>query len=371
MKKVYWYIKAIIHWLKNIKKIIFFREFFIYYLDKVSDLKIPKDKQYLSRFSEFITGYCPRQFTFYAPTHMDSFVKAVSEKAFTDRNSRELYRLVFLRSMYASHFIGGWDKNYYNDKVFETRLSKIKSTIIDNVGFTGNFFTSKTKVNNNYVLNFTNGSSYTLPLNWFEVSVFSFKLGLTYLEDKYLQYIQGKYIIDVGAFIGDSSIVLSEYTNKKVFAVEPGTDNYTLLLKTIDLNRLNDKIDTFNMALDKIKRKVSILNAGAGSGIIESNKPMITTTTIDNLVKGKNHTIGLIKMDVEGYEMNILLGSKKIIRRDQPVLLISIYHNADQFINIPLYFKEHYSDIYTFKFLDCNPVHPLSEKVLLCLPKKI
>lgn len=371
MRKAYSYIKAVIHWLKNIKKIVFFREFFIYYLNKVCDLKIPKDKQYLSRFCEFITGYCPRQFIFYAPIHMISFIKLVSEKVFTDRKSRELYRSVFLRNIYASHFIDGWDKNYDSDKVFEGRLSKIKSTIIDKVDFMGNFITSKTKVNDNYVLNFTNGSSYTLPQNWFEVSVFSFKLGLIYLENKYLKYIQDKYIIDVGAFIGDSSIVLAEYTNKKVLAVEPGKDNYLLLRKTISLNRLNEKIDTFNTALDKTNRKVSLLNAGAGSGIIESDKPTINTTTLDNLIKGKNHTIGLVKMDVEGWEMNILLGSKEIIRRDKPVLLISIYHNADQFINIPLNFKEHYADIYTFKFLDCNPIHPLSEKVLLCLPKKI
>lgn len=105
---------------------------------------------------------------------------------------------------------------------------------------------------------------------------------------------------------------------------------------------------------------------------MKDNVNNVAAITLDGLVKKGNYQkIGLIKMDVEGYEMNILLGSENTIKNDKPILLISIYHSGNQFINIPLYLKEKYSDIYNFSFIDCNPVHPLSEKVFLCLPKDI
>lgn len=370
MIKIIWYLEVGFNWLVNLKKIYFFREFFVFYLQKISALKLPKNKLYLTKFYGFVSGQCPRDFLFYAPAYMEPYIKEISQKLFNDKESRELYRRIFLRNIYASHFMEGWDTYFDSDKVFFNRLSKVKSAINSEVEFFGNFFTTKTNKDSNFSLGFNNGSKYILPLNWFEVSVFSYRLGLTSFGDKYLEHVMNNYIVDVGAFIGDSSIVLAEYTNKKVLAIEPNIDNFALLKKTIRFNNLKDKIEPLNVALDKDKKKVGIFNHGAGSSIIAaSDKNSMMTTTMDTLVTGKYQKIGLIKMDVEGYEMNILLGSRNIIRRDKPILLISIYHNGDQFINIPLYLKEKYSEIYNFKFIDCNPLHPMSEKVLLCLPK--
>jgi FkbM family methyltransferase len=366
-------IKIVMGWLKNIKKIIFFREFFIFYLIRIAELnKLPKDKEYLSAIPGIVGGYCAMQFIFYAPVYMEPCLKALAQEIFTDQDSRELYMTLFLRNMYSSHFIPGWEKYYESGEIYSRRLLEIKSAIVDDVMFKGNFFTTKTRNNKNFSLRFVNGLFYILPINWFEISVFSFKLGLVYLEDKYLNYIKDKYLVDVGAFVGDSSIVLAEYTNKKVIAIEPGKNNYDYLQKTIALNNLQDKIDTFNTALDKEIKKVGIIDHGAGSRIVEATAgDNLTTITLDELVYNKYQKVGIIKMDVEGVELDILLGSEHIIKRDHPILLISIYHSGEQFINIPLYFKEKYSDIYDFKFIDCNPVHPIAEKVFLCLPKNI
>lgn len=375
MKEFISKVKIIISWLKNFKKILFFREFFVFYLQKMTELnKLPEDKKYLASIPGIVGGYCSRHFMYFAPVYMESHVREIAREVFADNNSQELYCLIFLRNMYSSHYLSGWDKYYESEEVYLRRLSEIKSMIKDRVIFTGNFFITKTKTAENFSLHFTNGLSYILPINWFEISVFSFKLGLIYLENKYLNYLKDKDIIDVGAFVGDSSVVLSEYTNKKVIAIEPNKGNYEFLKKTISLNMLQDRVDAFNVVLDKEKRKVSIFDHGAGSRIVElKNKSdqVLISSTLDELVRGKYQKVGLIKMDVEGYELNILLGSKSVIEHDRPVLLISIYHSGEQFINLPLYLKEKYSNMYDFKFIDCNPVQPLSEKVLLCLPKSI
>ena len=366
-------INIILSWIKNTKLLFSFRKFFFYYLQKIVGLNsLPLDKKYLKQYPDFIGGYCSTNFISYAPVFMEPHIKIIAQKIFDDEDSKELYRMIFLRHMYSSHLISGWEKYYDNEEKFNSLLNKIKVDIKDDLKFGGNGFIVKAAKNGEYKIHYKNGLTYALPINWFEVSVFSFKLGLVFLEDKYLNYIKGSYLIDAGAFVGDSSIVLAEYTDKKVLSIEPEENNFELLKKTIKLNKLQNKIDAFKSALDKESRKVGIYNGGPGS-IIENqpNNNIITTTTLDNLVGSKYQKIGLIKMDVEGYEMNILLGSKNIIERDRPILLVSIYHSGDQFINIPLYLKEKYSEIYNFKFIDCNPVHPLAEKVLLCLPKNI
>jgi len=45
-------------------------------------------------------------------------------------------------------------------------------------------------------------------------------------------------------------------------------------------------------------------------------------------------TVGLIKVDIEGAERDFLAGAERTIREQKPVLIISIYHSADDFYSI-------------------------------------
>lgn len=42
----------------------------------------------------------------------------------------------------------------------------------------------------------------------------------------------------------------------------------------------------------------------------------------------------MIKADVEGMGLKVLNGAEKIIRRDRPLLSLSIYHNEEEFTGI-------------------------------------
>ena len=76
------------------------------------------------------------------------------------------------------------------------------------------------------------------------------------------------------------------------------------------------------------KGKISVNTAGAASRIVDLKK-------LDDIIPS-NEKITFIKMDVEGSEYQALLGAKRIIQKDKPRLAICIYHNPEDFFQIPL-----------------------------------
>jgi FkbM family methyltransferase len=182
---------------------------------------------------------------------------------------------------------------------------------------------------------------YFLPINWFEPCVFYAEYGLRNL--KTLNKLKNKKIIDAGAFIGDSAIVLRQYTNKKVYAFEPVSENYATMLKTLKMNDCLDTVVPVHCGLgDKREKKfISIEVSGSsfydiGSPVNKKrcNKEEIKIITLDDYVQENNIAVGLIKTDLEGAEQDFLRGAERTIRNQKPILLISIYHTASDFFKI-------------------------------------
>ena len=198
------------------------------------------------------------------------------------------------------------------------------------------FKKSITKLANNvYCYN-----GYLLPMNHFEYNVFRDEYGLRYIRD--ISFIKNKHIIDAGAFIGDSALVLSRYTDKLVHAFEPSPENYDLMLKTIELNSLKNVIPN-QLALTSKDDSTCVINLGElkSSSSISINDGFnyvgsteAKTITLDTYVDKNSLEIGLIKVDVEGAEQDFLKGALRTIKSQKPVLIISIYHNSSDFFDI-------------------------------------
>jgi hypothetical protein len=57
---------------------------------------------------------------------------------------------------------------------------------------------------------------------------------------------------------------------------------------------------------------------------------LVTVTTIDKVIKEQNFFgNGLIKMDIEGFEMKALEGAKNTLRTLKPALAIAVYHEYE------------------------------------------
>lgn len=180
--------------------------------------------------------------------------------------------------------------------------------------------------------------NYLLPINHFEPSVFYYKHNIESLnKDKF----KDKDIIDAGAFIGDSAIVLSPYTTGNIYSFEPTTTNYDLIQKTLTLNPELRNIKPVKKALGSKNETQLIHVLDSCSSInnvflnMEHNLETIEITTLDDFVSENNlNNIGLIKVDVEGFEQEFLKGAINTIKTQKPTLLLSIYHSADDFFNI-------------------------------------
>lgn len=100
-----------------------------------------------------------------------------------------------------------------------------------------------------------------------------------------------------------------------------------------------------------------------GSRISEKGTLEIKTKKIDTLCEC-NDKITFIKMDVEGSELQALMGAKNIICRDKPKLAISLYHKPEDIFDLPDYILSLVND---YKFYIRHYTAGLCETVLYAI----
>jgi FkbM family methyltransferase len=181
---------------------------------------------------------------------------------------------------------------------------------------------------------------FKLPINYFEPTVFLCKHNLDKLTT--LNDIGNKAIIDAGAYIADSVLVFRDnplLKNNPIYAFEPVARHYRLAQKTLALNNIEnivlENIALGNEKLDNIQMEDTIRMGGVCARVSKNKfDGNISMDTLDNYVKKHNIQVGLIKVDIEGFEQNFLQGAINTIKEQKPILLISIYHNYDDFVKI-------------------------------------
>jgi hypothetical protein len=71
-------------------------------------------------------------------------------------------------------------------------------------------------------------------------------------------------------------------------------------------------------------------------------------TTIDHFVRVNKLNVGLIKMDIEGFELEALEGAREVIEKHQPILSICVYHRQNDLWRIPLFIRSLVKDYRLF-----------------------
>ena len=148
-------------------------------------------------------------------------------------------------------------------------------------------------------------------------------------------------IIDAGANIGNHTVFWSKLCNAKVHAFEPCVSAWMFLEKNVSLNGIKNA-SLYNSALGDCEgfgySEISKGNLG-GSKFIK-NAGSTHMRTIDSL---KLDRVDLIKVDVEGMELDVLHGAVQTLIKFQPMIYVET-DNEEVF---------DYLDMLGYKKLNC------------------
>ena len=159
----------------------------------------------------------------------------------------------------------------------------------------------------------------------------------------------GSTVLDIGGHIGTHTLNLSKIVgeNGKVHVFEPQTKLFCELAINMHLNQCKNVVLHHN-ALGNEEKWIEIyipkenwtesyggvLNEGHGTVSDSSKNSTGDKAKMIKLDDLKLENISFIKMDVEGFEMEVIRGGKETIKRNKPVMIIEIFQNDKKLAKI-------------------------------------
>lgn len=200
--------------------------------------------------------------------------------------------------------------------------------------------------------------------------------GKQYLESTFIDLIDKIIMLDLGSYDGDSAedlINCFEHKTERIYCVEPSYENLSILRNFRNSHqKFRDRIVPVLCALGDKNEFANLSGSGSATSLdkldlqlaMDSKSMAVPVCTLDSFFTDMG--INLIKMDIEGYELNVIKGAKKYLRESSPFMAIAIYHKPTDLYTIPNEILEINQD-YTFMlrlYSEC-----LRELVLYCIPK--
>lgn len=179
---------------------------------------------------------------------------------------------------------------------------------------------------------------------------------------------ENEIFVDVGAYTGDSAIdFISSYgenSYKKILCYEICKENIEKMQKNFENYKniyiFEKAVTNFNGTTHFNKNIDLSANSTNNSGEIS-----VEAVKLDDDITDK---ITMVKMDIEGGEMNALIGMENYIKNDTPTLLISVYHNNTDLLDIPKYIST-INKNYNYYLRYYGGPYYATEIVLIALPK--
>lgn len=160
--------------------------------------------------------------------------------------------------------------------------------------------------------------------------------GLREITGSY-QYTAGKIFIDAGACYGDSAIVfLDRYKPLKVCSFEPSERNCAEYRRNLKENHFrSEQYELIQKGISDCNATLSFRDTGTGgNNLLVQGDSTVEVVTLDEFCRNLPAPEGIIKADVEGFALKLLRGAEQTIRRDRPILCLSIYHNPEEFLGV-------------------------------------
>jgi FkbM family methyltransferase len=164
-----------------------------------------------------------------------------------------------------------------------------------------------------------------------------------YFPDDLLRWSTDEWFVDAGAYDGDTVrqiMVRRRASFAHVLALEPDPLNFRRLLHTVDSlpKEIRKKVACQQVAVGSKTGTLDFESTGtpssAAAPALSPAAVEVPMRTIDSLVSGEHPTF--LKFDIEGAELDALLGSRETIASASPVVAVCVYHRQDHLWDIPL-----------------------------------
>ena len=141
----------------------------------------------------------------------------------------------------------------------------------------------------------------------------------------------GTVMYDIGANVGFFT-VLAARRGGEVHAFEPDPANFKVLTRHVSLNALA-AVTAHEMAISDRDGTATFSPNGSMGHLAEAGIP-VRTVRLDTLLDSGMARPSVIKVDVEGAELEVLRGGSKLLSTYRPVVVISLHGVVDKGIDV-------------------------------------
>ena len=142
----------------------------------------------------------------------------------------------------------------------------------------------------------------------------------------------GMNVIDIGAHVGYFSLTAARLVGPsgKVYSFEPASENFELLVRNIELNGYGNIAaakSAVSSHVGALTLYLADLDSGRHStynhGLPEKGRATVDSTTVDSFLAIEGWPkIGLVKIDVEGAELDVLEGMNQLAKQSDDLRII-------------------------------------------------
>jgi FkbM family methyltransferase len=122
---------------------------------------------------------------------------------------------------------------------------------------------------------------------------------------------KGDLFYDIGANVG-AYTVLAGATGAEVWAFEPNPESFWMLRRNRDLNE-SMATHVFGVALGAKKGRAFIADEGVCSHVRSYGHIQTDVKPLDDFITTKPHDLAILKIDVEGYEKDVIDGATRTL----------------------------------------------------------
>ncbi|WP_440055632.1 FkbM family methyltransferase [Pseudoalteromonas sp. T1lg65] len=167
---------------------------------------------------------------------------------------------------------------------------------------------------------------------------FEFDITNMYLELYVMPLKDSAIFFDLGAYDGtDSERFLRYVNNGSAYLFEPIPDQVAMLEKKYQHSRA---VNVISAAVGSGDKTVYFNVSGTSSKVVDSEGEPDTVSVqqicLDSFCKHNAITPDLIKMDVEGVELDVIKGMEQLIKSHKPKLAVSVYHRVEHLTQVPI-----------------------------------